>query len=268
MRNRYFIKHVVIAIFLIALLVTANNSVGSSEPDQSVLNLVQLIEKLTKRIEALEQQVQILEAKVQALEAEKGKNEPVKWHQVVRVIDGDTILLSTGEKVRFIGVDTPETVDPRKPVEYLGKEATEYNRKLVGSNKVRLEFDVQERDKYGRLLAYVYLPDGTFVNAELVKNGYARVATYPPNVKHQDLFLKLEREARENNRGLWENESWSKKRKPEPREQNKDGDMVYITKTGTKYHRATCHYLRKGAFPITRQKAIDQGYTPCKVCKP
>ena len=267
MRNRYFIRHVAIALFLITLLVTANNSVGYSEPDQSVSNLVQLIEKLTKRISALEQLVQILEAKVQALEAEKGTSD--EWYRVLRVVDGDTIKIETGKSgqyigVRYIGVDTPETVDPRKPVEYFGQEAAEYNSKLVEGKSVRLEFDVQKRDKYKRLLAYVFLPDGTFVNAELVKNGYARVATYPPNVKHQDLFLKLEREARENNRGLWGNESPSPE--PDPREPNQDS--VYITKTGQRYHRGTCHYLRKGAFPITRQKAIAQGYELCEICKP
>jgi hypothetical protein len=93
-----------------ALLVAAKNSVGYSEPDQSVSNLVQLIEKLTKRIEALEQLVQILEAKVQALEAEKGTSD--EWYRVLRVVDGDTILISSGETLRYIGINTPETVDP------------------------------------------------------------------------------------------------------------------------------------------------------------
>ena len=82
-------------------------------------------------------------------------------------------------------------------------EAAEANRKLVNGKTVRLEFDVQEFDKYGRTLAYVYLEDGTFVNAWLVKNGYAMVMTVPPNVKYQDLFLKLQREAREQKRGMW-----------------------------------------------------------------
>ena len=122
---------------------------------------------------------------------------------VQRVIDGDTIELATGEKVRYIGINTPEIHHPRKPVEYFGKEAMEFNRKLVTSKKVHLEFDAQKRDKYSRLLAYVYLPDGTFVNAELVKEGYAQVATYPPNVKHQKLFKKLQQEARKAKRGLW-----------------------------------------------------------------
>ena len=270
MRNRYFIRYVTIAL-LIALLVVADNSVGSSEADQSVNQLVQLIKQLTERIEALEELVRILDERVQALEAEKGKSETIEWHQVLRVIDGDTILISTGENVRYTGIDTPETVDPRKPVEYFGKEAAEYNRKLVEKKKVRLELDVQERDKYGRLLAYVYLEDATFVNTELVKHGYARVATYPPNVKYQDLFLTLEREARENNRGLWNEGQHSPPDESEatPEEHvNKDSDIVYITKTGDKYHRAGCRYLSKSRIPISRKDAIARGSKPCSVCKP
>ena len=106
-------------------------------------------------------------------------------------------------KVRYIGVDTPETHHPMRGVEPYGMEAAEANRKLVDGKALRLEFDVQERDRYGRLLAHLYLEDGTFVNAWLVENGYAMVMTIPPNIKHQDLFLKLQREAREARRGLW-----------------------------------------------------------------
>jgi len=105
--------------------------------------------------------------------------------------------------VRYIGIDTPETKHPTKEVEHYGTEASEANRKLVDGKTVRLEFDVQQFDKYGRILAYIYLEDGTFVNAWLVENGYAMVMTVPPNVKHQEMFLKLQREAREDRRGLW-----------------------------------------------------------------
>jgi micrococcal nuclease len=90
-----------------------------------------------------------------------------------------------------------------KGVERAGKEASEANRKLVDGKTVRLEFDVQQVDRYNRLLAYVFLEEGTFVNAWRVENGYAVVMTIPPNVKHQELFLKLQREAREAGRGLW-----------------------------------------------------------------
>jgi micrococcal nuclease len=121
---------------------------------------------------------------------------------VKRVVDGDTIALANGERVRYIGINTPETKHPNKPVEHFGKEAYQYNKKLVDKKWVRLELDIEKRDRYGRLLAYVYVKD-TFVNAKLVEDGYAQVYTFPPNVKHQELFLKLQREARENSLGLW-----------------------------------------------------------------
>jgi len=127
--------------------------------------------------------------------------------QVVRVIDGDTIqvccVFGDRVKVRYIGVDTPETYHPMRGVEPYGKKAAEANRKLVDGKTVRLHFDVQQLDRYGRTLAYVYLEDGTFVNAWLVENGYAMVMTVPPNVKYQELFLNLQRGAREAGRGLW-----------------------------------------------------------------
>ncbi|WP_400163975.1 thermonuclease family protein [Brevibacillus sp. TJ4] len=122
---------------------------------------------------------------------------------VKRVIDGDTVELENGERVRLIGVDTPETVKPNSPVEPYGKEASEYTKKQLTGQTVTLRFDVEPRDKYDRLLAYVYLPDGTFYNEQLVREGYARIMTIPPNVAYADLFLEAEREARENDRGLW-----------------------------------------------------------------
>jgi micrococcal nuclease len=126
--------------------------------------------------------------------------------EVERVVDGDTIVVrldGRSERVRYIGIDTPETHHPDKPVQRFGPEATEANRRLVEGRTVLLELDVEPRDKYGRLLAYVYLEDGTFVNASLVEDGYARLMTIPPNLKHTDLFRRLLREAREAERGLW-----------------------------------------------------------------
>jgi len=124
---------------------------------------------------------------------------------VVRVVDGDTIHVRIGarvEKVRYIGVNTPEVHHPRKGEEPGGREAAEVNRRLVEGKTVRLELDVQERDRYGRLLAYVWVGD-VMVNAELVRLGYAQVMTIPPNVRYQEIFVKLQREAREAGRGLW-----------------------------------------------------------------
>jgi micrococcal nuclease len=106
------------------------------------------------------------------------------------------------ETVRYIGINTPETHHPTRGAEPGGREATEVNRQLVAGQQVRLELDVQERDRYGRLLAYVYVAD-QMVNAEPVHRGYAQVMTIPPNVRHQELFVNLQREAREQKRGLW-----------------------------------------------------------------
>ena len=118
---------------------------------------------------------------------------------VTRVVDGDTIIIDTGQRVRYIGIDTPE-VYPQK--EALGMEAWQANRQLVEGKEVRLEQDVSETDKYGRLLCYVFV-DGIFVNAELVRQGLAEAKAYPPDTKYQDLLEELEREAREARRGIW-----------------------------------------------------------------
>ncbi len=132
---------------------------------------------------------------------------------VTRVIDGDTIQIDTGQKVRYIGIDTPELHKPRTPVQCFAKEAYEKNRNLVEGKKVKLVKDVSETDKYGRLLRYVYLQDqpstasseGLFVNEYLVKEGYAHAATFPPDVAFSDHFVKLQDGARNENKGLWSN---------------------------------------------------------------
>jgi len=124
---------------------------------------------------------------------------------VLHVVDGDTIHVQRGaylEKVRYIGIDAPEIHHPIWGAEPGGPEAAALNRRLVGGRHVRLELDVRTRDQYGRLLAYVWVDD-LMVNAELVRLGYAQVMTVRPNVRHQALFVKLQREARAAGRGLW-----------------------------------------------------------------
>ncbi len=122
--------------------------------------------------------------------------------KVTRVIDGDTIEIDGGERVRYIGIDTPETVDPRKPVQCFGVEASKKNKELVEGKEVRLEKDITERDKYGRLLRYIWVGD-SLINLELVKQGFAYSYSYPPDVKYQNQFVKAQQEAREAKLGLW-----------------------------------------------------------------
>lgn len=109
------------------------------------------------------------------------------WRTCIRVVDGDTIILDENERVRLIGVDTPETKDPRKPVQYFGQKAYEFTRRLVEGKKVRLQYDWQRKDTYGRTLAYVYQEDGTFLNAEIIKQGYGFAYTRFP-FKYLDEF--------------------------------------------------------------------------------
>lgn len=131
------------------------------------------------------------------------------WYPVTKVSDGDTfyVLNEYREKVkiRLIGVDAPESrnVGTRVHKEYFGKEAKIFVTQLLRNRKVKLTFDVQKTDRYGRTLAYVYLENGVFFNQYLVENGYATVATFPPNVKYVEVFLKAERNARNRGLGLW-----------------------------------------------------------------
>jgi endonuclease YncB( thermonuclease family) len=130
---------------------------------------------------------------------------------VSRVIDGDTIELKNGEKVRYIGIDAPETKHPTKEIECYGVKASEKNQSLVEGKIVRLDKDVSQTDKFGRLLRYVYVmaDDGVteiFVNDYLVREGFAVLSSYPPDVKYQDLFLLAQEQAREQKRGLWSDE--------------------------------------------------------------
>lgn len=114
---------------------------------------------------------------------------------VTKVVDGDTFWVYDGSekglKIRLIGIDTPETVHPQKGVEYYGKEASDFAKSLLVGEKVKLEFDIDRTDRYGRTLAYVYLSDGTFLNAELVDKGYAHVMTVPPNVKYSEKIFRI-----------------------------------------------------------------------------
>jgi len=127
---------------------------------------------------------------------------PAGEYRVVRVIDGDTIVLENDERVRYIGIDSPELGKGDGSEVRLADEAREFNRGLVEEKRVRLEFDEKQRDRYGRLLAYVYLGD-LMVNEELVRSGLARARDYPPNLRYRERFEKAEGEAKERGLGLW-----------------------------------------------------------------
>jgi len=192
--------------------------------------------------------------------------------QVVRVIDGDTFEVNLNgktEKVRLIGVDTPETVHPIIGEEPYGKEASNFTKSQLEGKQVKLELDVQERDQYGRILAYVWL-NGKLFNEVLLREGYAQVATYPPNVKYVEKFTAAQKEAREAGRGLWGAEETEKQTSQQPAATT--GKYVGSIKSD-KYHLPTCEWAEKikdenRIWFQSEEEAIKAGYKPCSVCNP
>jgi micrococcal nuclease len=138
-----------------------------------------------------------------ALESETWNIPPgLPEYEVLKVIDGDTIRVAGLGKVRYIGIDAPEIKHPSREAEPYGYEAAEANRKLVQGKKVKIELDAGKRDRYGRVLAYVY-SGSVFVNAYLVEAGYAYAIKIKPNVRYYNLFIRLQKEAFGAGRGLW-----------------------------------------------------------------
>jgi micrococcal nuclease len=178
--------------------------------------------------------------------------------KVIRVVDGDTVVLSDGRTIRYIGVDTPERGRP------FYEAAKNFNRKLVQGKVMELEFDIERYDRYGRLLAYVFVRDARgkriFVNAELVSNGFAKVYTKPPNVRYADLFVRLQEDAREKRRGLWS--VYRPSRSP-----------VIVNLRTKVFHRPTCPAVRQIS-PKNRLRlpnaeiALERGFSPCRECQP
>jgi micrococcal nuclease len=131
------------------------------------------------------------------------EQQEVEFVLVERVVDGDTIIVDGGKRVRLIGIDTPETVKPGAEVEPFGPEASAFTKEMLEGRYVYLEKDVSETDPYDRFLRYVYLEDGTFFNALIVEQGLAEVTIYPPDDKYEDLLKETEEKARKVNIGLW-----------------------------------------------------------------
>ena len=187
---------------------------------------------------------------------------------VARVIDGDTLELEGGEKVRLIGVDTPETVHPSRPVEAFGKEASAFTRSALEGEAIRLEYDQANsagghRDRYGRILAYVYRErDGLDFNAELVRQGFAHAYTSYP-FRRMEEFRRYEREARDAGRGLWGAADTTVRGS----QSTEEDSTVYVTRTGKKFHRSNCRYLKYSKIPLPLSEARLR-YSPCSVCGP
>ncbi len=185
---------------------------------------------------------------------------------VTRVVDGDTFIVDfdgVSERVRLIGIDTPESVHPDKSKNTdAGITASEYTRSLIEGKQVELEFDVQERDMYGRLLAYVYV-DGVMLNKTLLREGYAALSTWPPNVKYVDDFRKIVVETPSA-------QPMSKKELIQALKENPSEEALasgyVITETGEKYHVPSCRTVKDSAIPITLEMAKELGYEPCGIC--
>lgn len=180
--------------------------------------------------------------------------------RVQEVFDGDTVLLEDGRTVRYLGVNAPEAASELRPAQPFSEAATSWNRKMVLGKTVRLEMDVEERDEYGRTLAYVYLPDGTFVNQAILAAGLAQYFPNTLNMKHAGMLIDAQRSAMKSGAGLWRN--WSEK------------PSLYIgNRRSLRFHTADCPFGRKTSARNRRDvhrmwDAYWDGYFPCKQCLP
>lgn len=210
-----------------------------------------------------------------------GAAAPASALTATRVVDGDTLVLDNGEKVRLIGVDTPETKHPLKQVEYFGAEAYDFTRGQIEGAEVRIEYDWEKRDKYGRLLAYVYRKkDDFFLNAEIIKQGFGFAYTYSP-FKHLAEFRDYEKKAREGGIGLWK----AAPHRPAPAaaappiaarggglEEAPRVEYVGSLKS-RRYHDPSCPWVKRIKAPnlIAFDGAGDASnhhYIPCALCRP
>lgn len=180
---------------------------------------------------------------------------------VQTVVDGDTIILADGRKVRYLGIDTPEMGRDHRPPQFLAQAAKQFNARLVQNQELRLEFDKEHYDQYGRLLAYLFLPDDRMVNAALVRQGLARVYLFPPNLRYRQLLVAAQRQAMQAHRGIWQ------------RPLIADESYYVVNTRSLRFHRPHCRASKR----ISRQyrlilanpwDAYLQGYSPCRLCRP
>lgn len=180
---------------------------------------------------------------------------------VAWVFDGDTIKLSSGTKIRYAGINTPEVAHDGQPAQPLADEAYLLNRRLTRGRQVRIQVDKEKYDQYGRMLAYVFLPGGTFVNGALVEKGLAMVYTTPPNVRYDQDLLTLQRRAMRERVGLWASADPGK-------------EPFYIGNTRSRrFHGPSCHLgqktgRRNKVVYRNRLEAFYDGLSPCKKCNP
>jgi len=182
-----------------------------------------------------------------------------EWNTVKWVNDGDTIVLSDGRHVRYIGINAPEIAHDNHKSEAFGYAAKKYNQSLLRSKKVRLEFDKEKYDRYGRLLAYIFLLDGTFINKKMIKKGYAYVLHRRPNVKYDGVLFKAQRDAMSAEQGMWRNRN------------DKAGEEYLGTERSKRFHLRTCPYGKKikkrnRIFFTRKWDAFWSGFAPCKRC--
>ncbi len=186
---------------------------------------------------------------------------PVQEARVAEVVDGDTVILAAGQKVRLLGIDAPELERNGRPADFLAQKAKQVLTDLAQGKQVRLEYDQLRYDRYGRILAFLILPDGTNLSRELVRQGLAHVYTVPPNMGFRGDLLAAQREAMEARRGIW-------------REALNQDESSYIgNKRSLIFHRPTCpqgsqtaRSNREHFKSITN--AYQQGYSPCRTCEP
>ncbi len=184
-----------------------------------------------------------------------------QWHYVRWVTDGDSIVLENGQRVRYLGINAPEIAHDQQPGEPFGEEALHYNIYLVKHKQVRIETDIEPYDRYGRLLGYVFLKDGTFVNLKMVKAGYAHVLFLNPHLKYAKKLLAAQRQAMKNKRNIWQ-------------VLLKETCDYYVGNTHShKFHRPVCKYGQR-ILPTQRilfkkkWDAFYKGYSPCRKCRP
>jgi micrococcal nuclease len=182
------------------------------------------------------------------------------YQNVVRVYDGDTVLLENGTRVRYLGIDTPEIDHEGGRSDFMAEEARDVNRKMVEGKRVRLEYDQEKVDSYGRRLAYLFLPNGEMVNAVLVRRGLAHVMSIRPNLKYRDVLVGCQREAMTEGVGIWSSLS-------------KTGGIRIGNSNSYRFHRADCPFANR----ISKKNRIRfrssfeafwEGYAPCRRCRP